>query len=69
MVIITNIKWYLYRLAMRIAHRFNWHYAPPIHPEGDTLIWCKWCGLRYVAERAKHYPLVTNDGPKDSRCI
>lgn len=36
-----------YRVIMRIAHRFNWHYAPPCHPEGDTLLWCQWCGLRY----------------------
>ena len=36
----------LYRVTMRLAHRFNWHYAPPVHPEGDTVLWCKWCGLR-----------------------
>jgi hypothetical protein len=36
----------IYRLVMRIAHKFNWHYAPPIHPEGDTQLWCKWCGFR-----------------------
>jgi hypothetical protein len=24
----------LYRVVMRIAHRFHWHYAPPIYPEG-----------------------------------
>jgi len=36
----------LYRFVMRTAHRFNWHYAPPIYPEGDTQLWCKWCGFR-----------------------
>ena len=36
----------IYRVIMKIAHRFNWHYAPPIYPEGDTVLWCKWCGFR-----------------------
>lgn len=31
---------------MRIAHKYNWHYAPPIYPDGDTQLWCKWCGFR-----------------------
>lgn len=43
-----------YRPVMRMAHRFNWHYAPPIFPEGNTLLWCQWCGLRYVAARSTH---------------
>lgn len=38
---------FAYRHIMRLAHRFNWHYAPPIYPEGDTQLWCKWCGMRY----------------------
>jgi len=42
------MKWFFYRLIMRIAHRYNWHYAPPIYPEGDTLLKCNWCGLHYV---------------------
>ena len=21
------------------------------HPEGDTLLWCQWCGLRVVTKR------------------
>ena len=47
------IMWrgYLYRLTMRIAHRFNWHYAPPIYPDGDTQLWCKWCGFRQTVKR------------------
>jgi len=40
------IRGMAYRATMRIAHHFNWHYAPPVHPEGDTVLWCKWCGLR-----------------------
>ena len=40
-----------YRPVMRMAHRFNWHYAPPCYPDGDTLLRCAWCGLTYVAHR------------------
>jgi hypothetical protein len=46
------MRWRLYRLVMRFAHRFNWHYAPPIYPEGDTQLWCKWCGFRQTIKRA-----------------
>ena len=35
------IRWF-----MRLAHKYNWHYAPPIYPDGDTQLWCKWCGFR-----------------------
>lgn len=48
-----NIRGRIYRIVMRIAHRFNWHYAPPVYPEGDKMLWCKWCGFREV----KHRPL------------
>jgi hypothetical protein len=44
--------YWFYRAVMRIAHRFHWHYAPPIYPDGDTLLWCQWCGLRQVVKRA-----------------
>jgi hypothetical protein len=39
--------WYrtLYRPVMRLAHRFNWHYAPPMYPDDDALLRCSWCGL------------------------
>lgn len=37
---------FLYRLIMKIAHRYHWHYAPPIYPDGDTQLWCQWCGFR-----------------------
>ena len=46
-----NIRGLLYRWTMRLAHRFNWHYAPPIYPEGDTQLWCKWCGFRETVKR------------------
>ena len=48
----TQMKWWLYGLVMKIAHKYNWHYAPPIYPEGDTMLWCKWCGFREVIKRA-----------------
>jgi len=50
------MRWFFYRFfyrqIMRIAHRFNWHYAPPIYPEGDTQLWCQWCGFRQTVKRA-----------------
>lgn len=43
-----NIRGRIYRLIMKIAHRFDWHYAPIIGPfeDGSTQRWCKWCGFR-----------------------
>ena len=40
------IRGFIYRGMMRLAHRYNWHYAPPIYLEGDVQLWCKWCGFR-----------------------
>ncbi len=45
------IRGWLYRSVMKVAHRFNWHYAPPIYPEGgwkegSVQLWCQWCGFR-----------------------
>ena len=40
---------YLYRPVMKVAHRYNWHYAPPsdLSPiYGERHHWCQWCGLR-----------------------
>lgn len=45
----TMFRGRVYRAAMRLAHRFSWHYAPefgPIEPTGDYQRWCRWCGLR-----------------------
>ena len=41
-----KVRGTLYRIVMKLAHRFNWHFAPPIYPDGDTQLWCKWCGFR-----------------------
>jgi len=40
------IRRLFYRPLMRVAHRYNWHYAPPIYPEGDMQLWCQWCECR-----------------------
>lgn len=48
------IKGTIYRLIMRLAHRYNWHYAPPIYPEGDTQLWCKWCGFRQTIKKSNN---------------
>ena len=44
--------WRLYRPFMRLAHRYNWHHATVCHPDGDTLFWCQWCGMRDLIEKA-----------------
>lgn len=56
---LTN--WFLYWFyapLMRLAHRYDWHYAPRIGPlycddasdprHGSTQLWCKWCGFRMI---------------------
>ena len=42
---------FFYQNIMRIAHKYNWHYAPPIYPDGDTQLWCKWCGFRETIKK------------------
>lgn len=42
---------YFYRNMMKLAHKYNWHYAPPIYPDGDTQLWCKYCGFRQTIKR------------------
>lgn len=39
---------FFYRSLMRFAHRLNWHYAPPIYPDGDTVLRCSWCGFQQM---------------------
>jgi len=48
-----NLNGRVYRLVMRIAHRYNWHYAPPIYPEDDIQLWCKWCGFRMTLPKPR----------------
>ncbi len=36
-----------YRLIMKIAHHYGWHYAPDKEmANGDKYRWCQWCGFR-----------------------
>ena len=56
------IRGYLYRAVMKVAHRFNWHYAPPIYPENDVQLWCKWCGFRQTIHKGE--PLVPGIGAR-----
>jgi hypothetical protein len=54
-----------YRRVMRIAHRLNWHYAPPSYPDGDTHLWCQWCGFRQTVKR-RHILAVDGGCDKSS---
>ena len=36
---------------MRLMHRYNLHYAPPVYPGVDTMLWCQWCGFRAVIKK------------------
>ena len=56
----STFRGWCYRLVMQIAHRYSWHYAPPIYPEGDTQLWCKWCGFRQTIKRAGDSSLSYN---------
>ena len=53
-------RW-LYGPLMRTAHRYHWHYAPPIYPEGDTQLWCQWCGFRQTIKRRDYKDVVSGD--------
>jgi hypothetical protein len=45
------MRGYFYRLVMKLSHKFNWHHMKVCHPDGDTLLWCHWCGARCVIAR------------------
>ena len=48
-----NLRGRLYRVVMKVAHKYHWHYAPPSYPDGETLLWCHWCGFRQAVPRMK----------------
>lgn len=31
---------------MILMHKYNLHHTITCYPEGDTHVWCQWCGLR-----------------------
>lgn len=35
-----------YKYWQMFIHRFNYHHMELSHPDGETLAWCQWCGLR-----------------------
>ena len=51
-----TLRGMLYRALMRLAHRFDWHYAPKIGPlqDGSTQRWCQWCGFRQSYPKPKY---------------
>jgi hypothetical protein len=46
------MRYWFYRTLMRLAHRFNWHHMKPCYPDGDTMLWCRWCGIRVVIKQS-----------------
>jgi len=59
------MKYWLYRWFMVFAHNHGWHKMDEFHPDGDTLLWCQWCGLRVVTKR--HLKTHTPDTPNAPR--
>jgi len=57
----------LYRSLMKLLHKFHLHYAPPVYPMGDTMLWRKWCGLRYQVPSGKNI-LEWKSTPKAAQC-
>lgn len=53
-----NIRGKIYRAFMRLAHKYSWHYAPPVFPENNIQLWCQWCGFRdtFDGEHHKYNP-------------
>ncbi len=45
-VVYPYVYGFFYVKLMELAHRYNWHHTRTIHPDGDTLVICSWCGLR-----------------------
>jgi hypothetical protein len=50
---ILYIKFYgfFYRIIMIVSHKYHWHHAPPVFPNGDIQLWCKWCGFRETIQK------------------
>lgn len=45
------IKYFFYKNIQKLLHYFHLHYMPPLYPNGDVQIWCRWCGARYTIQR------------------
>ena len=46
-----NMRGFIYRFIVKTEHKYYWHYAPLIYPDGDTQLWCQWCGFRETIKR------------------
>jgi hypothetical protein len=57
-----------YSSLMKIAHKFNWHYATPIYPEGDTQLWCKWCGFRQTIKKVDNPAISHSRDEEKNKC-
>ena len=63
---------WLYRSLMKLAHRYDWHYAPVIGPISSGYAcetptwnrWCKWCGMCHSYRYDPRLPL---SGPLSKR--
>ena len=40
-----------YQNLMKLSHKYHWHHMPPVYPNGDTLLYCEWCGLRKIVQK------------------
>ena len=47
-----------YRPLMKLAHKFGWHHMREVYPDGDTMLWCDWCGIRIVTKTRKQKEIV-----------
>jgi len=68
--ILTLYRKHLYRHVMKLAHRYNWHYAPPgncMQPPDDynKHHWCQWCGLRGTTVDMGRFKIITTNSPND----
>ena len=42
----TRLYAWGYRVIQRALHALNLHYMPATYPDGDVVLWCRWCGAR-----------------------
>jgi hypothetical protein len=50
---ISDRKWAIYRWFMRLAHKHGWHHMTELYPDGDTMLYCSWCGIRIVTKHKR----------------
>lgn len=65
-VMAFTVNWKFYRLLMKVAHRYNWHHATVCYPDGDTLYWCQWCGMRDVMKRRGYKAVISEQSVQEA---